>query len=102
MRTFSRLLGFLRPYRGAVIGSLVLASLAMVATVALPWLTGKAIDRIDGGDRSGLWIVAGAVLGGLIHRPESDQTVRRAGPERERCRACGVELLSNRKKTHGL
>ena len=54
MSTFLRLLGFLRPYRGAVILSLVLAALAMGGTVALPWLTGRAIDEIRAGDRSGL------------------------------------------------
>ncbi len=54
MHTFLRLLGFLRPYtRGAVV-SLVLAGLAMAATVAIPWLTGRAIDEIDRGDRDGL------------------------------------------------
>ena len=54
MHTFYRLLGFLKPYtRGAVV-SLVLAGLAMAATVAIPWLTGRAIDDIDRGDRDGL------------------------------------------------
>src|SRR3954466_1296781 len=62
MRTFLRLLGFLRPYRAGVIWSLVLASLAMAATVALPWLTGRAIDQIEHGDRSGLRMVAGAIV----------------------------------------
>ena len=42
--TFRRLLGFLRPYRAGAIWSLVLAALAMVGTVAIPWLTGQAID----------------------------------------------------------
>ena len=50
MRTFFRLLGFLRPYRAGVVASLVLASLAMAATVAIPWLTGRAIDQIEAGD----------------------------------------------------
>ena len=45
MSTFRRLLGFLRPYRAARSWSLVLAALAMVATVAIPWLTGRAIDE---------------------------------------------------------
>jgi ABC-type multidrug transport system fused ATPase/permease subunit len=62
VRTFSRLLGFLRPYRAGTVGSLVLAALAMVATVALPWLTGKAIDRITDDDRGGLWLVGVAIL----------------------------------------
>jgi ABC-type multidrug transport system fused ATPase/permease subunit len=61
-----RLLGFLRPYtRGAVI-SLVLAGLAMAATVAIPWLTGMAVDAIDSGDRDRLTtlvvVIAGVTL----------------------------------------
>jgi ABC-type multidrug transport system fused ATPase/permease subunit len=52
--TFRRLLGFLQPYRAGAIWSLVLAALAMVGTVAIPWLTGRAIDRVDAGDESGL------------------------------------------------
>jgi ATP-binding cassette subfamily B protein len=62
MRTFLRLLGFLRPYRAGVAISLVLASLAMAATVALPWLTGRAIDEIDGGDRAALRTLAIAIV----------------------------------------
>ena len=54
MSTFWRLLGFLRPYRAGVVWSLVLAALAMVATVAIPWLTGRAIDRLDAGDEGAL------------------------------------------------
>jgi ATP-binding cassette subfamily B protein len=44
VRAFTRLLGFLRPYRAGVIWSGLLAALAMVATVAIPELSGKAID----------------------------------------------------------
>lgn len=57
MRTFFRLLTFLRPYRAGAIGSLVLAALAMVGTAALPALTGQAIDRIGRDDRSGLRLI---------------------------------------------
>ena len=67
MNTFLRLLGFLRPYRGAAIGSIVLAALAMGGTVALPALTGQAIDEIGAGDRSGLGVLALAmVVAGLL------------------------------------
>jgi ABC-type multidrug transport system fused ATPase/permease subunit len=59
---FLRLLAFLRPYRVGVLASLVLAAVAMAATVAIPWLTGRAIDQIDAGDRSGLQALAGAVV----------------------------------------
>ena len=54
MSTFRRLLGFLQPYRAGAVWSLVLAALAMVATVAIPWLTGRAIDRVDAGDDAAL------------------------------------------------
>ncbi len=58
MRTFIRLLGFLRPYRRGAIGSLVLAALAMVATAALPALTGRAIDAIGKDDKGALRLFA--------------------------------------------
>jgi ABC-type multidrug transport system fused ATPase/permease subunit len=46
MTTFYRLLGFLRPYKRGMIISWTLASLAMVMTVALPALTGRAVQII--------------------------------------------------------
>jgi ABC-type multidrug transport system fused ATPase/permease subunit len=49
MSTFNRLLGFLRPYRRALTASWVLASLAMVVTVAIPYLTGRAVDTLQRG-----------------------------------------------------
>jgi ABC-type multidrug transport system fused ATPase/permease subunit len=51
---FWRLLGFLKPYRAGAVWSLVLAGLAMVATVAIPWLTGQAINAIDRADDGAL------------------------------------------------
>ena len=54
MIIFRRLLGFTAPYRAGVVWSLVLAALAMVATVSIPWLTGQAIDRLDAGDEADL------------------------------------------------
>src|ERR1700691_3959224 len=47
MTTFYRLLGFLRPYKRGMIISWGLASLAMVVTVALPALTGRAVQIIS-------------------------------------------------------
>jgi ABC-type multidrug transport system fused ATPase/permease subunit len=47
MTTFYRLLGFLRPYKRGMIISWTLASLAMVITVALPALTGRAVQIIS-------------------------------------------------------
>ena len=52
MRTFYRLLGFLRPYKRGLGVSWVLASLAMVMTVALPELTGHAVEAITRGARA--------------------------------------------------
>jgi ABC-type multidrug transport system fused ATPase/permease subunit len=60
--TFLRLLGFLRPYRGAAALSIVLAALAMAATVAIPWLTGRAIDAVTRADRGELELLAVAIL----------------------------------------
>ena len=63
MHLFFRLLGFLKPYtRGAVV-SLVLAALAMVATVAIPWLTGQAVDQITAKDKHGVTMLAAGILG---------------------------------------
>ena len=49
MAIFYRLLGFLRPYRRGLTVSWGLASLAMVMTVALPVLTGRAVEAINHG-----------------------------------------------------
>ena len=54
MSTFWRLLGFLKPYRAGALWSLLLAALAMVATVAIPWMTGRAIDGLEAGDKGDL------------------------------------------------
>ncbi len=49
MSTFYRLLGFLSPYKRGLSISWALASLAMVMTVALPELTGRAVQAITKG-----------------------------------------------------
>jgi ATP-binding cassette subfamily B protein len=46
VRSFTRLLGFLRPYRRGVIWSGLLAAAAITATVAIPYVSGVAIDAI--------------------------------------------------------
>jgi ATP-binding cassette subfamily B protein len=61
VHTFWRLLTFLRPYRAGTIWSLVLAGLAMAATVAIPWLTGRVVDAIGAHDKAALERYAGAV-----------------------------------------
>jgi ABC-type multidrug transport system fused ATPase/permease subunit len=82
MTTFYRLLGFLRPYRRGVVLSCILACLAMVMTVALPYLTGRAIDALRTGalhaqrselaarnhDRHTLLLLALAILGAVFVR----------------------------------
>ena len=67
MATFWRLLGFLRPYRRGVLASFAFATAAMAMTVAIPWLTGKAINQINEGDKADLKTLAAAVfLAGLF------------------------------------
>jgi len=62
-----RLLGFLRPYRRGVAWSTVLAAVAMAATMAIPFLSGRAIDAIKRHDRGELLALALAVAGaGLV------------------------------------
>src|SRR5680860_207022 len=61
MPVVRRLLGFLRPYRGAVIASFVLAALAMGAGILIPALIGRTIDDIEGGGGS-LWPLAVAIF----------------------------------------
>jgi ABC-type multidrug transport system fused ATPase/permease subunit len=67
MATFRRLLGFLTPYRRGVVWSFGLAFGAMVATVLLPYLTGRAINAISAHQRHSLtmWAIAIGVVGTL-------------------------------------
>jgi ATP-binding cassette, subfamily B, bacterial len=68
MATFVRLLGWLRPYRRGVVASGLLAAVAMVFTVAIPWLSGRAIDQVRDGDRPGLTTLGLAILGAGVLR----------------------------------
>ncbi len=68
MSTLWRLLGFLRPYRRAVIGSLAFAWGAMVMTVGIPWLVGSAVNAIEEGRRSDIMPLALAIVGAGILR----------------------------------
>jgi ABC-type multidrug transport system fused ATPase/permease subunit len=61
MTTFLRLLGFLRDHKRGVWWSAILAALAMVATVAIPALTGLAIGAIQDGDADRLRFLALAI-----------------------------------------
>jgi ABC-type multidrug transport system fused ATPase/permease subunit len=64
MRTFWRLLSFLRPYRAGVLASLLLATAAIGFTVAIPYLTGQAINAVRPGhhDHSAL-VALGIAIG---------------------------------------
>jgi ATP-binding cassette subfamily B protein len=82
MRTFYRLLGFLKPYRRGVIASASLAAVAMVMTVLIPYLTGQAGEAIHNGaahhqrhqsaavahDRETLLLLAGAIAVAVLLR----------------------------------
>src|SRR5436190_99886 len=66
MKTFWRLLGFLRPYRRAVIASFALAAVAMGTGTLIPFLVGRTVDDIRRG-QTNLWPLALAIVGaGLI------------------------------------
>ena len=60
MKTFWRLLGFLRPYRTGVIVSFALAGVAMAAGVLIPYLVGRTVDEIRA-DETNLWPLAAAI-----------------------------------------
>ncbi|MGH2983076.1 MAG: ABC transporter ATP-binding protein [Solirubrobacterales bacterium] len=67
MRTFRRLLGFLRPYRRSLTFSLALAWLAMGMTILIPLLVGEAVNAIHDQERSRILPLALALLGaGLL------------------------------------
>src|ERR671935_867172 len=68
MGTFRRLLGFLGPYRRAVVGSLVFAWLAMGMTVLIPWLVGRTVNAIEPpSDRAAILPLALVIVGaGLL------------------------------------
>ncbi|HXN39492.1 MAG TPA: ABC transporter ATP-binding protein [Solirubrobacteraceae bacterium] len=81
MTTFYRLLGFLSPYKRGLGISWVLASLAMVMSVALPALTGRAVEAIRTGaadvhghalarahDRHTLLVLSLVILGVVLAR----------------------------------
>src|ERR1700722_13521845 len=61
MSTFRRLLGFLRPYRGAVGWSFALAAGGMGATVFIPYFTGRGVDAIRLHHRHSLTMLAIAI-----------------------------------------
>jgi ABC-type multidrug transport system fused ATPase/permease subunit len=68
MTTLKRLLGFLRPYRGQAILSLVFAWAAMGMTIAIPILVGQTVNAIEAKDRGSILPYALAVVGAAILR----------------------------------
>ena len=96
MKTFWRLLGFLRPYKRAVLISFVLAAAAMGISVLIPYLVGRTVDEIRG-DGTSLWPLALAVGGaGLLRLAFSVSRRLVAGRV-----SLGVEYdLRNRMYTH--
>ncbi|HEV7769194.1 MAG TPA: ABC transporter ATP-binding protein [Solirubrobacterales bacterium] len=68
MRTYRRLMGFLRPYRPQLWGSLVFAWAAMGMSVLIPWLVGRAINAIQDGNEPDLLPLALAILAAAILR----------------------------------
>ncbi len=68
MQTYRRLLGFLRPYRRQLWGSLAFAWAAMGMTVLIPWLIGRAVNAIKSGDKPDLLPLALAIVGAAILR----------------------------------
>jgi ABC-type multidrug transport system fused ATPase/permease subunit len=55
-------MGFLRPYRRELWGSLVFAWAAMGMTVLIPWLIGRAVNAIEAGEQPELLPLALAIV----------------------------------------
>jgi ATP-binding cassette subfamily B protein len=68
MRTYRRLLRYLRPYRVQLWGSLIFAWAAMGMTVLIPWLVGRAVNAIKDGNQPDLLPLALAIVGASILR----------------------------------
>ena len=66
MRTFWRLLGFLRPYRRGVIVSFLLAGAAMGTAVLIPYLVGRTVDEIRHGGGSLEPLAIAVVVAGVL------------------------------------
>jgi ATP-binding cassette subfamily B protein len=63
-RTFARLLGFLKPYRGSLVVSIVLACGSQAAQIALVWVVGGVINKaIVPHDHSKLSVYVWTIVG---------------------------------------
>jgi ATP-binding cassette subfamily B protein len=67
-RTFIRLLGFLRPYKGSLLVSTILAVLSQAAAIAIVILVGQAIDGIEAqrGTATLAWVVLAILVVGFL------------------------------------
>jgi ABC-type multidrug transport system fused ATPase/permease subunit len=66
VKTFWRLLGFLRPYRRSVVTSFVLAAVAMGTGTLIPFIVGRTVDEIRRG-KTNLWPLCIAIVAaGLV------------------------------------
>jgi ABC-type multidrug transport system fused ATPase/permease subunit len=61
-------MGFLRPYRVQLWGSLIFAWAAMGMTVLIPWLIGQAVNAIEEGNKPDLLPLSLAILGAAVLR----------------------------------
>jgi len=61
-------MGYLRPYRAQLWGSLVFAWAAMGMTVLIPWLVGEAVNAVEDGNQPDLLPLALAIVGAGILR----------------------------------
>jgi ABC-type multidrug transport system fused ATPase/permease subunit len=61
-------MGFLRPYRAQLWGSLIFAWAAMGMTVLIPWLIGRAVNEIVAEDKSDLLPLALAIFAAAVLR----------------------------------
>jgi ABC-type multidrug transport system fused ATPase/permease subunit len=68
MPTYRRLMGFLRPYRRQLWGSLAFAWAAMGMTVLIPWLIGRAVNAIESGHKPDLLPLGLAIVGAGVLR----------------------------------
>jgi ABC-type multidrug transport system fused ATPase/permease subunit len=68
MQTYRRLMGFLRPYRRQLWGSLVFAWAAMGMTVLIPWLIGRSVNAIENGEKPDLLPLAAAIVAAGVLR----------------------------------
>jgi len=61
-------MGFLRPYRTQLWGSLIFAWAAMGMTVLIPWLIGQAVNAIEEGNKPDLLPLSLTILGAAVLR----------------------------------